>query len=63
LTDIEDLPGGGDLIIAVDGEPVYEFGDLLSYIVTRKAPGDQITLTIIRNGGEKEIQLTLDKRP
>jgi len=57
------LFAGGDLIQAVDGIPVYVYGDLVSYIMTNKSPGDTISLTIIRNGTEKEVNLTLGKRP
>jgi S1-C subfamily serine protease len=62
-TDIPGLQSGGDLVIAVDGHPVHIFGDLLSYLMVNKSPGDQITLTIIRDNEQKEVTLTLDKRP
>ncbi|MEJ5202721.1 MAG: trypsin-like peptidase domain-containing protein [Anaerolineales bacterium] len=62
-TSIPGLLAGGDLIIAVDGQPVRVFGDLLSYLMKYKSPGDTIVLTILRNGEKKEITLTLDKRP
>ena len=57
------LPAGGDLIIGVDDQPVRVFGELLSYLMTDKAPGDDILLTIIRDGEEMEVTVTLDKRP
>ncbi len=57
------LYAGGDLIQAVDGNPVYVYGDLVSYIMTNKSPGDTVVLTIIRNGSTKEVTLTLGKRP
>jgi S1-C subfamily serine protease len=47
----------------VDGVPVRVFGDFLSYLMTNKSPGDQIVLTIIREGEEMEVNLTLAKRP
>jgi 2-alkenal reductase len=62
-TELIGLPGGGDLITAVDGLPVQVFGDLLSYLMVYKTPGDQIVLTIIRDGETMEVPLTLDKRP
>ncbi|KAF0109640.1 MAG: putative S1B family peptidase [Chloroflexi bacterium] len=62
-TSIPGLLAGGDLIIGVDGRPVNVYGDLISYIFTNKIPGDQIMLTIIRNGEQKEVSLTLGKRP
>ena len=60
---ITGLFAGGDLIIEVDGRPVRVFGDFLSYLMANKSPGDEITLKIIRNGQEKEVVLTLEKRP
>lgn len=60
------LPGvqaGGDLITAVDGNPVNTFDDLLSYLLTNKSPGDVIVLTVLRDGQSLDIPVTLDKRP
>ena len=53
---------GGDIIIAVDGRPVNVYGDLISYIFNNRLPGDTITLTIIRDGAQKEVELTLGSR-
>ncbi len=57
------LLGGGDLIVAVDGRPVNIFNDLLSYLVNNKAPGDKVTLTVLRGDQQVDLQITLDKRP
>jgi S1-C subfamily serine protease len=57
------LRGGQDLIIAVDGIPVHEFGELLSYLFNYKSPGDTITFTILRGEQELEIDLILGERP
>ncbi|MBN2048459.1 MAG: trypsin-like peptidase domain-containing protein [Anaerolineaceae bacterium] len=54
---------GGDLIIGVDGTPIRIFGELLSYIMLEKSPGDVINLTILRDGEQMEIPLTLGFRP
>jgi len=62
-TVIPGLLAGGDLIQAVDGMPVYVYGDLVSYVMTNKSPGDTIHLTILRDGETKEVPLTLGKRP
>jgi 2-alkenal reductase len=62
-TNINGLYAGGDLIVAVDGKPVLIYGDIISYIFLHKSPGDTITLTVIRNGVEKEVPLVLGKRP
>lgn len=47
-----------DTIVAVDEQPVKAFDDLLAY-VEQKAPGDQIVLTILRNGTRQEIPVRL----
>ncbi len=57
------LMAGGDLIIAVDGRPVMIFGDLLSYLQNNKGPGDTVVFTIIRDKQQKEVTVTLGKRP
>jgi S1-C subfamily serine protease len=62
-TDIAGLNAGGDLIIAVDGHAVRVFGDLLSYILENKSAGDSVTFTILRNNQQKEVTITLGKRP
>ncbi|MEN4012163.1 MAG: trypsin-like peptidase domain-containing protein [Chloroflexota bacterium] len=62
-TSFPGLPAGGDLIVAVDGQPVMTFGDMLSYLIKNKSPGDQVTLTILRDNTEMEVTITLGKRP
>jgi S1-C subfamily serine protease len=57
------MPRGGDLIIAADGHPVMIYADLISYLMTNKSPGEQVTLTILRDNIEKEVVITLGKRP
>ncbi len=57
------LFSGGDLIVGVDGRPVRVFGELLSYLMTSKSPGDTITLTVMRANEKKDIEVTLGLRP
>lgn len=57
------LPSGGDLITAVDSRPVLVFGDLLTYLMENKSPGDTIKLTILRNKQQEEVTIILGKRP
>lgn len=57
------LFSGGDLIVGVDGRPVRVFGELLSYLMTSKSPGDTITLTVMRANEKKDIEVTLGERP
>jgi S1-C subfamily serine protease len=53
---------GGDIITAVDGQPVTTSDNLGTAIATKK-PGDQVTLTIVRAGKRKDVKVTLGKRP
>lgn len=62
-TDLPGIVAGGDLIIAIDDRSVNNFADLLSYLINYKSPGDTVTLTILRNNQEMDVELTLDKRP
>ena len=57
-----EVPVGGDVVVAVDGQPVNNFADLL-YVVALKHPGDVIQLTIIRDGRQQQIAVTLEARP
>lgn len=54
---------GGDIIIEINGTPVYSFDDLLVYIALEAGPGDTVRLTILRDGKEQEIDVTLEARP
>lgn len=56
------IPTGGDVVIAVDGESVRDFDDLSSQIAF-KAPGEETVLTVLRDGAEEEITVTLEARP
>lgn len=62
-TEVTGLEAGGDLIIAVDGRQINNFGELLSYLMTNKGPGDPIMLTVVREEKQEEVSLTLGKRP
>jgi 2-alkenal reductase len=57
------LNSGGDLIIAIDGRPVLEFSDMLTYLLNNKSPGDQVLLTVLRSGETLELPLVLGERP
>lgn len=61
-TELQGFYTGGDIITAVDGMPVKIYGELISYIFKNKAPGDVINLTVMRNGQEVEVPLTLGSR-
>jgi len=54
---------GGDLITAIDGRPVRVFSDLLSYLISHTEVGQQVTLTVLRDGQVIEVSLTIGARP
>ena len=61
------VPGGpaeragiepGDVVLAIDDKPVADSAELIVAIRSR-SPGDQVTLTVRRDGDEQTIQVTL----
>ena len=52
----------GDLITHIDGREIIVFGDLLSYLLTQKAPGETVELTVIRSGESLVIPVVLGSR-
>ncbi len=56
-------PGpGGDIITAVDGNPVNEVADILEYFNTRSV-GDQVSLSITRGSQSLTLNVTLAEWP
>jgi hypothetical protein len=51
-----------DLIVALDGEPILSANDLATAIGEHE-PGDEVTVTFLRDGRERELQVTLGHRP
>jgi S1-C subfamily serine protease len=62
-TQIAGLFAGGDLIIGVDDVEVMEFSELLSYMLLNKKPGDEMVVTVLRDGEEMTFTVTLGLRP
>ena len=54
---------GGDVIIAVDNNTVRKIDDLLAYMEMKKSVGDDLELTILREGQMMEVVATLAARP
>jgi S1-C subfamily serine protease len=50
-------------LIAIEDEPVRRFDDLINYLATRTRVGDVITLTVVRDGQEIDVDVTLEERP
>jgi 2-alkenal reductase len=54
---------GGDVIVAIDGQPIIAFDDLLAFLSRNGEVDKAITLTIIRGGKEQQLELILGARP
>jgi S1-C subfamily serine protease len=54
---------GGDVIIAVDNNTVRKIDDILAYVEMKKSVGDDLKLTILREGQMTEVIATLSARP
>ena len=52
---------GGDMIVAIDGNPVTTYQQLRDAIASRK-PGDKMKLEIYRNGSKQTVTATLGQR-
>ena len=49
----------GDVITAIDGKPVRTYEDLVSYIFNKTEVGQKVKLTILRDGKEMSVTVTL----
>jgi S1-C subfamily serine protease len=58
----EEVRLGGDIITEVDGRKVAGMDELVE-IVNAKQPGDELELTILRDGSTKTATVTLGDRP
>lgn len=60
----EYLPGGGDLVTAIDGQAVTGMDGLLAYLSEQTSPGQTVELTVLRaNGGEASLKVKLGVQP
>jgi 2-alkenal reductase len=54
---------GGDVIVAIEGQPISTFEDLVTFLAMNTQPGQEVTVTILRDGETLEVPVTLDERP
>jgi S1-C subfamily serine protease len=54
---------GGDVITQFNDRPVNGFDDLIAYLARYTTVGDQVTLTILRDGQPRTITVPLEARP
>jgi len=54
---------GGDVITAIDGQPINSMSDIIAYLAIHTQVGQKVTLTILRNGQTQTVPVTLGSRP
>lgn len=57
------VPVGGDVVVAIDGESVRTSEDLGTYLVRETEPGETVTLTVVRDGERRTVDVTVGTRP
>ena len=58
------LQRGGDLITAIDGQPVTGMDDVLIYMEEHTSPGQKVELMEVRAGGKpRTLEIALGQRP
>ena len=63
VLDGAEVPTGGDIIIAINGTPVRGMDDVLAYVVENTRPGDRVEFTVLRDGAETSVSVTMSARP
>jgi S1-C subfamily serine protease len=62
MVDGSQVAVGGDVIVAVDGNSVRDFADLLGEVAFRH-PGETVELSVVREGRTLSVDVTLAPRP
>ncbi|GAB3679970.1 trypsin-like peptidase domain-containing protein [Salinarchaeum chitinilyticum] len=57
------VPVGGDVIVAVEGQQVANREDIASVLLAETRPGEEVDLTIVRDGQEMNVTTTVVERP
>ncbi len=53
---------GGDIIVAVNGQPIHTRDELTLYLENNTRPGDTVTVTVYRDGGQRDVQVVVGER-
>ncbi|MDD5190358.1 MAG: trypsin-like peptidase domain-containing protein [Dehalococcoidales bacterium] len=59
----QSVPIGGDVIVAFNGQAVRSSDDLITFLARSGSVGQTVTLTILRNGSQTQLSVTLGARP
>ena len=58
----EQVPTSADIITAINGVPVHDMSTLVSWMAIHTRPGDEVTLSIWRDGAPLNLSVTLGER-
>lgn len=61
--DGQDAKVGGDIITAINDQPLTAMDDLISYLGSSTSVGDNVSLSILRNGKTETVEANLIARP
>jgi S1-C subfamily serine protease len=56
------VPVEGDVIVAIDGQPLADSQDLTVYLESETTVGDTVELTVVRGGQEQVVQVVLGEQ-
>ena len=59
----KEYPADGDIIVSVDGKEVRKISDILIHLQEEKSVGDEMILSVLRDGEVMHIILVLIERP
>jgi len=63
VVDDTEVPVGGDVMLSVGDDELMTTEDLGNYLALRTRPGDTVAVTILRDGSEQTVEVTLGTRP
>ncbi len=64
VVDGVDFPLAGDIIVAINGEPIEDMDDLIAYLIDKTRPDEEASIEVLRGGETREmIKVTLGTRP
>jgi serine protease Do len=58
-----DVNVGGDVITAIDGQTIQTMDELISYLARNTEVGQKVSLTVLRDGKQTDLSVTLEARP
>ncbi|WP_225334620.1 S1C family serine protease [Halomicrobium urmianum] len=63
VVDGQRVPVGGDVIVGVAGQEVRGIEDLSSILLTETEPGENVSITVVRDGQRTNVTVTAGERP